>query len=595
MLHLNNIKIGKRLFLVLLTFLIMLGAIGGLGLWGVYHLKYDLNKLSEERIPGYRHMSELNYERLQIHTQSLQVYQIVGQSDANTQLAQILENRAQSWDKAERTLNTISAIPRATERGRALVAELQESFAAWRESHRVLEGVISQMVIAGSQISSISPMIESDNTVDETSPIMASLFLEYDSDMQAMIQKSDRMADVISTLISQNSRVTNEMIAKNNHEATLITQWMVAFVMLALAMASILGWLLKRSIDSPILQILEYANVLASGDFSGRISVNATRRSDELGDLAQAFERMAENTRTLLSGMNSGVETMANSANQLSAISAQTSQSVQVMNNRTSTVSTSAQQTSSNTYSVAASMEEASTNLISVATATEEMSMTIDEIAGNSERARSITNNAADRAIAVSELMQRLGHAARDIGQVTETITDISSQTNLLALNATIEAARAGAAGKGFAVVANEIKDLARQTAAATEDIRLKVESVQQSTNGAIGDIRDITEVISEVGELVNSIATAIEEQSVVTRDVAANIAQATLGVRDANERIAQTASVTSATANEIAQVDQSANEIRVSGEQVEASAMELTQLAGKLKGMMLQFRLTPA
>ena len=123
-------------------------------------------------------------------------------------------------------------------------------------------------------------------------------------------------------------------------------------------------------------------------------------------------------------------------------------------------------------------------------------------------------------------------------GQVTETITDISAQTNLLALNATIEAARAGEAGKGFAVVANEIKELARQTATATQDIRAKIDAIRASTTTAINDIERIAEVIRNVNEIVPQMAAAIEEQSAVTKDVAENIAQATAGVADDPVRI---------------------------------------------------------
>ena len=138
--------------------------------------------------------------------------------------------------------------------------------------------------------------------------------------------------------------------------------------------------------------------------------------------------------------------------------------------------------------------------------------------------------------------MQKLGQAAQEIGQVTETITNISAQTNLLALNATIEAARAGTAGKGFAVVANEIKELARQTAEATEDIKARIAGIQDSTGTAISDIGQITTVIKDVGGIVASIAAAIEEQATVTKDVAGNIAQASTGVRDANQHVNQTA-----------------------------------------------------
>ena len=136
---------------------------------------------------------------------------------------------------------------------------------------------------------------------------------------------------------------------------------------------------------------------------------------------------------------------------------------------------------------------------------------------------------------------------------MTETITNISAQTNLLALNATIEAARAGTAGKGFAVVANEIKELAKQTAEATEDIKARIAGIQNSTGTAITDIGQITTVIRDVGTIVTSIAAAIEEQATVTKDVAGNIAQASSGVREANERVSQTAEVSKSIARDIA------------------------------------------
>jgi methyl-accepting chemotaxis protein len=186
--------------------------------------------------------------------------------------------------------------------------------------------------------------------------------------------------------------------------------------------------------------------------------------------------------------------------------------------------------------------------------------------------------------------MKDLGRAAQEIGQVTETITSISAQTNLLALNATIEAARAGAAGKGFAVVANEIKELAQQTAAATEDIKGRIAGIQSSTGSAMGDIEKISQVIKQVGEIVATIAVAIEEQSVVTRDVASNIAQASMGVRDSNERVSQTATVSHSIAQDIAQVNMTIGEIGRGGEQVQTSASELSMLAEQLKELVGRF-----
>jgi methyl-accepting chemotaxis protein len=372
----------------------------------------------------------------------------------------------------------------------------------------------------------------------------------------------------------------------------LRARWMLAIgVLLALGLAAFLGTAITRNIVVAIKDCVSFTGLLAQGDFSNPVPEAFRQRGDEMGDLARAFHTLVNNTRELLKNMTGGVQTVASSATELSAVSAQTSQSVQTMSGKTATVAAAAEESSANTTSVAASMEQASTNLSSVASATEEMSATIGEIATNSEKARAISADAGTQAASVSALMRQLGQAAQEIGQVTETITNISSQTNLLALNATIEAARAGAAGKGFAVVANEIKELAKQTASATEDIKGKIGGVQNSAGSAIADIGKITGVIAEVGHLVAGIATAIEEQAAVTRDVAGNIAQASAGVQEANERVAQTATVSKSMAQDIAGVDAAAGEIRSGGEQVQSSAAELSRLAEQLKSLVGQFK----
>jgi len=236
-------------------------------------------------------------------------------------------------------------------------------------------------------------------------------------------------------------------------------------------------------------------------------------------------------------------------------------------------------------------MEQTATSLVSVAGATEEMSATVGDIANKVGKARAISEDASSKAKAISSLMHELGQAAQQIGQVTETITNISSQTNLLALNATIEAARAGAAGKGFTVVANEIKELAGQTAHATEDIKAKISGVQTSTSEAMEDIGKIFGVIQEVGSIVADIASSIEEQATVTRGVAGNIAEASTGVKDSNERIAQTASVSRSIAKDIADVGDALGDVRKGGEQVQVSAAELSKLAEHLTALVGQFR----
>lgn len=352
-----------------------------------------------------------------------------------------------------------------------------------------------------------------------------------------------------------------------------------------------LNIVLSRAVIRPVQAVTHFAAGIGDGDFTRTLESSLLRRHDEVGAFCVAINAVQTKLKMVIAQISGNASTVASAATELSSVSAQTSQNVQEMSGRTSTVASAAEESSANTTTVAASMQQASANLSSVASATEEMSATIGEIAANSEKARAISAEADQQSSQVATLMQQLGVAAQKIGKVTETITDISSQTNLLALNATIEAARAGAAGKGFAVVANEIKELARQTAEATEDIKVKIGGVQTSAGSAISDIDKITNVVQEVGRLVSSIAAAIEEQATVTKDVAANIAQASVGVNDANERVAQTASVSKSIAEDVSGVSATANEIRAGGEQVQSSAAELSKLAEQLQELVGQFK----
>ena len=372
--------------------------------------------------------------------------------------------------------------------------------------------------------------------------------------------------------------------ARSNFVATFLLSFLTL-----LASAGAVYAVVRKLVIRPLSASVALANSIANNDLSvDDLTVNS---GDEIGEATSALNTMKNSLRRLLKDISVGIQTLAVSATELSAVSEQTACGVADMAEKAHAVAAAAEESSSNTSSVAAGMEQSSSNISSVASATEQMSATVGDIAENTARARSISEQATTQAQTVTAEMQKLGQAAQEIGHVTETITNISAQTNLLALNATIEAARAGAAGKGFAVVANEIKELARQIAEATEDIKARINGVQGSSASAIGDINQITSVIGEVGSIVSSIAAAIEEQATVTRDVAGNIARASTGVRDANEHIAQTAEVSKMIARDIAGINGAVTDMRHGGEQVQASAAELSQLAEQLKIQVAQFR----
>jgi methyl-accepting chemotaxis protein len=220
----------------------------------------------------------------------------------------------------------------------------------------------------------------------------------------------------------------------------------------------------------------------------------------------------------------------------------------------------------------------------------EQMTSTITGIAGNSEKARRITKEAVNQAARITEQMNQFNRAAQEIGKVTETIGAISSQTNLLALNATIEAAHAGAAGKGFAVVAGEVKNLAQQAAAATQEIKARIADIQSCAATGIDEIGRVSQIIHEVTEIVTSIAAAIEEEATVTAAISQNLVEASTGFADANRRVAETSDVTKHIAREISVVDQAAGQLSGGSEQVRTSAFELSRIAEQVRTVISRF-----
>ncbi|MFZ1987096.1 MAG: methyl-accepting chemotaxis protein [Desulfatitalea sp.] len=361
--------------------------------------------------------------------------------------------------------------------------------------------------------------------------------------------------------------------------------------LLASIIVAVAVLLAARKIVQPINAAVAGLKDIAQGegDLTMRLQVTS---QDEVGELAKWFNIFIEKLQGIIRNIAGGVETLSSSSTELSAISEQMSQAAQNTSEKCNTVATASEEMSTNMNSVAASMEQSATNTQAVATAAEQMSATIGEIAKNSERARCTSDQAAAKAADTSVKVAELGHAAQAIGKVVETITEISEQVNLLALNATIEAARAGEAGKGFAVVANEIKELAKQTATASNDIKAKIGDIQGTTAVTIEQIDQITKVIREVNDVVSGIATAVEEQSVATAEIATNVNQAAQGIQEVNSNVGQSSTVATEISKDIGAVNLSANEISSSSSQVNISSQDLSKLAEQLRGMVNQFKI---
>ncbi|MBT6148719.1 MAG: HAMP domain-containing protein [Gemmatimonadetes bacterium] len=307
-------------------------------------------------------------------------------------------------------------------------------------------------------------------------------------------------------------------------------------------------------------EIAQAANSLAQGD----LTVEVVPRSDA-DVLAFSFREMATKLREVFVHLNAQAETLTQASHDLSTVAEQVAGNMSGV--------------SANMVSVSTSADRSTASINTVAASTEEMSSTVSEIARSAEHARQVTGSAVQTVESAVHSVGELGEAAQAIGKVLEVIVEIADQTKLLALNATIEAASAGDAGKGFAVVAGEVKDLARQTSEATEEIRQSIRSIQESTQSTVGEMGQIQGVIREVNEGVSSIAAAVEQQSVTTREMVRNTGQA--------------ASASTSIAAEISSVTGASSQVSQAVDQVSNQAQSLARMGAELKQIVEQFRIS--
>jgi len=261
--------------------------------------------------------------------------------------------------------------------------------------------------------------------------------------------------------------------------------------------------------------------------------------------------------------LNKTIKTVSDNAQALASASEELTTVSQQM-------SSNSEETATQSNVVAAASEQVSRNVATVAASAEEMSASIKEIAKNANDAAKVATEAVKAASETNKTVAKLGESSIEIGKVIKVITSIAQQTNLLALNATIEAARAGEAGKGFAVVANEVKELAKQTAAATEDISQKIEAIQGDTKGAVVAIDQISKIINQINDIQNTIASAVEEQTVTTNEIARNATEAAKGSTEISKNITN--------------VSEAAKNTTEGANNTLSAATELSKLAADLK-----------
>ncbi len=346
-----------------------------------------------------------------------------------------------------------------------------------------------------------------------------------------------------------------------------------------------------RSLTRPIQTVVGVLGNIATGDLREDIPQTLCSRGDEVGQLARSLQEMVLGLRSLVGRLATNTGLLGQCSASLSTTATQLAKGAEGTTSQSNTVAAAAEEMSANMNSVAASTEQMSANVGVVASAVEQLTASISEVARSAEQAANVAGTAAGLAGDGNAKITELGAAASEIGKVVEVIQDIAEQTNLLALNATIEAARAGDAGKGFAVVATEVKELARQTAAATEDIRRRIEGIQTSTGMAVRSIGEITAVIKQVNEVSRTIASAVEEQSITTREIAKNVAETSTAAQAVVRSVAESATVTREIAKNIAEVDVAAKQTAQGATVAQTASGNVSDVTEQLHALVGQFK----
>ena len=358
-------------------------------------------------------------------------------------------------------------------------------------------------------------------------------------------EKGAVMVEALSQVDVEVGMAIATVAAHADDEAAGALRTLMILAGVGVAAAIALGWWFANAIRSTVINVKDSVDALAAGDLTVRPSVD---RQDELGRMAAALAAAQDALREALSGVAQVSGAVAASAEEMSAAGSQ--------------VASGAEETSAQAGVVAAAAEQVSRNVQAVAAGAEQMGASIREIAQNAHEAAKVAEQATSVAASTTDTVAKLGVSSREIGDVVKVITTIAEQTNLLALNATIEAARAGESGKGFAVVAGEVKELAQETAKATEDIARRVDAIQADTDGAVAAISEISAIIAQINDYQMTIASAVEEQTATTNEMSRGVTEAATGAGEIAANITGVATSAQSTTEVLERMEESIREL---------------------------------
>ncbi len=355
------------------------------------------------------------------------------------------------------------------------------------------------------------------------------------------------------------------------------------------ALVFILALYLITGIVKKINELKSYAEALGTGDFTAE---PPEASEDEIGQTASAIREMSRNIKNLAGGIKSNSELLSDSSGELIQMARELISNSGNLNEKVNSLASASEELNVNMHDSSGRVGHSSENLSDLNNTISELQNTVQGIAANTGKAKTLTDASVEKVETASTSISALSTAAREINLVIDMIVEIAEQTKLLALNATIEAARAGEAGKGFAVVANEVKELAKQTNAATENIQKRITAMQDTTRQTVLDIESISGSIREVSEIVNAISYEVDHQNEATNGFAGKVTDTHRAMQDVSRGVSEIADVTRAIVEDISTVQQESSQVDSAGNLLTQKANQLVGISEELKKGLTHFKL---
>ena len=476
-----------------------------------------------------------------------------------------IENAQQSSENCKERLTNILGMEGLSEERLSQVRSILSTHEAYSEN----ASEYYEILASGEEVPSGSD--------ENTASTLASQSEQLKSDFQALASACAN--DLRETL----AEVGEETSANTDINLTVFASTASLGILLCFLIVS-------RSITQPLHKTVAMLRNIAegTGDLTARLDA---KNKDEVGEVGEWFNIFVEKIHGIVAQISKTAGIVQESSTKLAGTSQSLADGVDVVLYQAETTNNSSDEMSSNMVSLSAACTDVSEGIREVGTSIEDMRASIGEIAATADQASKIARDAAELAEVSHQKVGGLSNAANEIGRVIEVIQDIAEQTNLLALNATIEAARAGAAGKGFAVVATEVKELSSQTAAATHDIRHRIEAIQSSASDAVESIGEISGVVQSVNSVSATIASSVEEQNVTTQQIAGNVTtiiaatdRVTCGVSDSTCASREINSSITGINGAVQQTSAATEQTRLTSEELASLGQDLSDLVSSFK-----------